>query len=131
MTQQEGFSLIEFMIVVAIIGILSVIAVTAYTDYITRGRLVDATAGLSSGRITFEQHYQDAHTYATATCPAATEHFTYNCGTPTATTYTLTATGMGSLSTFSYTINEANIRTSATPWGNGATCWIMKPGDTC
>ncbi|HUV99447.1 MAG TPA: prepilin-type N-terminal cleavage/methylation domain-containing protein, partial [Gallionella sp.] len=46
-----GFTLIELMIVVAVIAILSAIAIPAYNDYVIRGKLVDATTQLSDGRI--------------------------------------------------------------------------------
>ncbi|MBU1689588.1 MAG: prepilin-type N-terminal cleavage/methylation domain-containing protein [Gammaproteobacteria bacterium] len=133
MKAQKGFTLVELMIVVAIIGILSSVALPAYTDYVTRGKLVEATSGLSEGRIKMEQFFQDNRTYVGGPCPVATKNFTYNCANPaaTASTYTITATGTGNLAAFSYAINESNVKTSTTSWGNSATCWVMKKGGAC
>ncbi len=127
----QGFTLIELMIVVAIIGLLSAIALPAYSDYITRGKLAEATSTLPDGRVKMEQFFQDNRTYAGGPCPAATTSFTYACSGLGTLTYTITATGTGSLAAYSYTINETNTRTSATPWGDSTSCWVVKKGGAC
>lgn len=131
MKKQKGFTLIELMIVVAVIGILASIAMPAYNDYVTRGKLVEGTSALADGRIRMEQFFQDNRTYAGGPCPAATTNFTYVCNGLSTTTYLITAMGIDSLVGFSYTINQDNTRTSTTLWGNSTTCWVMKKGGAC
>ena len=140
-----GFTLIEVMITVAIIGILAAIALPAYSDYILRGKLVDAPNNLSSIRASMEQYYQDNRTYlslapAVSPCTAASlptlKDFTLTCPVLTATTYTITATGKAASQTtgFIYSVTQANVQTStvgATWGGTVAACWIMKKGAAC
>lgn len=131
MKTQKGFTLVELMIVVVVIGILASIGIPSYNDYVTRGKLVEATSALSDGRVKMEQFFQDNRTYVGGTAPAETTNFTYAPSNLSTTTYTITATGKGNLSTFSYTIDQANTKTSATPWGNSATCWVTNKGGAC
>lgn len=133
---QKGFTLIELMIVVAVIGILASIAVPAYSEYVVRGKLVEATSALSDGRVRMEQFFQDNRTYAGGSpCPTATPNFTYSCSNLTSTTYTITATGTGSISDFAYTINQANAKSTTSlrsGWGTTpAVCWVTRKGGAC
>ena len=135
----KGFTLIELMIVVAIVGILASVALPAYTDYVVRGKIPEATSNLASKRVQMEQFFQDNMTYASATaCTADTttsQYFDFSCSVAgTATLFTLQAVGKNSMAGFTFTLDQSNAKaTPAVPtgWTTGTACWISKKGDAC
>lgn len=136
MNRTKGFTLIELMIVVAIIGILSAIAIPAYTDYVTRSKIPEATSNLADLRVRMEQHFLDNRTYVGGPCTTAGKYFTFSCtaGEPTASTYVIQAVGGTGVTGFTYTIDHANQkRTTAVPsgWTSNALCWVTTKAGTC
>ena len=140
MKSPKGFTLIEVMITVAIVGILAAVAMPSYTDYVTRGKIPDATSALATKRVQAEQFFQDNRTYVGATnlgCAADTtssKNFSFSCTTQTATAYTLQALGKSTMAGFAYTIDETGAKaTTAAPsgWTTSTSCWITAKGGTC
>lgn len=140
---QRGFTLIEVMIVVAIVAILAAFAIPQYREYVLRGQLVSATNLLSTFQARMERHFQDNRTYQTVgafttpcNAPVAQrtdDHFVLDCSVLTANTFTLRVQGSGPTANFVFTVSEANARgtTAPTGWGDCATKWILRKGSAC
>lgn len=106
--QSSGFTLIELMIVVAIVALLAAIAVPAYKEHVTRTRRSDAETALLDLSARMERYFAENNTYATATIAAgsgatdvlnsATSYsswYTISITAQTASAYTLQATPVG------------------------------------
>ena len=142
-----GFTLIEVLIVVAIIGILAAIAIPNYSSYIQRGKLTEGTAELATARTKLEQKYQDNRSYGPiggdcSFMPAPTTNFTYQCKVDGASDSKYIASainkagvGLGNVGDFDYTINEIGSKATIKAYGYtptvGAGCWVQKKGGSC
>jgi type IV pilus assembly protein PilE len=128
-----GFTLIELMIVVLIVGILTTVAVPSYSQYLTRGRLAEVLTELSAFRLRMEQTYQDNGNFGIGSCAVASpsrEGFGFVCALVDAGQgYTMTVTGSGRNAGYAYSIDDRGDRkTLSFPNGAPADCWMIRAG---
>ncbi len=123
--KNAGFTLIELMIVVAIIGILAAIAYPAYTDHVKRAKRSATQQYLMNIANRQEQYRLDARTYGTlaqlglSSPDDVTGYYTVTIGNLAASTFTVTATPVaGSMMAgeSNQTLNELGTRTPADEW---------------
>jgi type IV pilus assembly protein PilE len=127
----NGFTLIELMIVIAIIGILAAIAFPAYTDSVTKSRRSVAQGDLMSLANAMERHFTTNGDYLGAAAGAAdtgaptifsttspsdggTAYYNLTISAATATSFTLTATAInGQAADGNLTLTNTGVRTWA------------------
>jgi type IV pilus assembly protein PilE len=113
-TKPKGFTLIELMIVVAIIGILAAIAYPSYQDSVRKSRRADAKAALLGFSNAMERHFTVSNTYEGAAAGGT------DTGTPAATIYPAEAPIDGGTKYYDLTINAAG--------GSSFTLWAAPKG---
>lgn len=148
--RRDGFTLIEVMIVVAIVAILASIVLPSYSSYIQRSRLTEATSKLSDLRTRMEQYFQDKRNYGTsgtgcgiAVAGSNSAYFAFTCyltNDPAATTQTddqsfvVHAVGIAAMAGFEFTVNQSSAKQTrgfVGASGLPAACWLLRRGDVC
>jgi type IV pilus assembly protein PilE len=153
----SGFTLIEVLIAIAVVGILTAIALPQYNEFVRRSRIVDATSQLNDFRTRQEQAYQDNRRYddGAGNCAiqaqipvfnAARDNFAFTCTfNPGALGgYSLLATGNAAMGMLDFNYNlivdpttGALTRTTVNvpaSWSGPPvpnTCWQTRKGGKC
>jgi len=107
MKKQQGFTLIELMIVVAIIGILAAIAIPAYQDYTIRAQVSEGLSLSSGAKAAVAEFFQDSGAWPTNNTEAGLSLSTAIKGKYT-TKLVVTGTAANGIITVSYG-NKANV----------------------
>ena len=127
---QQGFTLIELMIVVAIIGILAAIAIPAYQDYTIRAKVSEPMTFLDAAKVSIAEYYQARGTMppdmsAAGIVNTSSQYIAsigYTAGNPATITVTTHATSLGG------TANNTTVTLIGTGATNGTVSWDCTGG---
>lgn len=103
---QAGFTIIELMIVVAIIGLLAGIAVPGYKEQVNKGKRAEGKAALTAAAARLERFYSQYNCYPSSAA---------NCGTAPDSATVLTVAGINGFSGDNASAAAYNISITATP----------------
>ena len=135
MQNVKGFTLIELMVTVAVIGILGAIAYPSYTQYIQKGRRVDAKTSLMNAAQAMERYYTENSKYTGAAAgtvfPTASIDgdytLSFDTGSPAASAYTIKAAPSSSRQSGdkcgTFTLNSVGQKAVTGAASSSSQCW--------
>lgn len=120
MRNNKGFTLIELMIVVAIVGILTAVAVPAYQDYMVRARVTEGISLASAAKLAVEEYYQSNNAF-----PATQAATGYITPTATANVTSVAVTAATGVIVITYTAAAKSVVISLTPAADAAASGVL------
>ena len=133
-SRNQGFSLIELMIVVVIVAILAAVAIPSYRQYVVRSHRTDAQRALMDVAGRQERYFYSNNTYAdalgdlSASASMAGAYYSVSIASASSTDFTVTATAVGAQQrddTLCQTLslNRAGVQQSTGSTVNSPKCW--------
>jgi type IV pilus assembly protein PilE len=128
----KGFTLIELMAALAIMGVLLAIGLPQYSEYLLKGKLTEGMSLLSELQLRQEQYYQDNRTYSNGMTPRTPgAHFTATSCVTANSGQTYICTASSPVQNYVFTINEAGTKTTSVAGGAAVQCWLKSSSGTC
>lgn len=128
--KNKGFTIIELMIAVAIIGILAAIAVPAYSDYTTRARVTEGLSFADAAKTVVAENAQSGASDLSAgwVTPSATSNISRIVVNGTTGAITVTTTSAAGDGTFTLTPSAGGATLAAGTATNNAITWTCAAG---
>ncbi|MES2912711.1 MAG: pilin [Pseudomonadota bacterium] len=128
---QKGFTLIELMIVVAIIGILAAVALPAYQDYTTRAKVSEVVLAASSARTAIAEYVAASGAFPSSASAASIADQSSKYVASLAYTNTNASSGLVTVTARGdSSINGLTVQLAGTSGLNGVVQWVCGPGTT-